>query len=51
MVVVDGYIGSDPQVGARARLIMEAANANVAGMQQQLYSFPGLDESLVKSLG
>ena len=37
MVVVDGYIGSDPQFGARARLIMEAANANVAGMQQQLY--------------
>ena len=37
MVVVDGYIGSDPQFRTRARLIMEAANANVAGMQQQLY--------------
>src|SRR5260370_18765805 len=36
-VVVDGYIGSDPQFRTRARLIMEAANANVAGMQQQLY--------------
>ncbi len=37
MVVVDGYIGSDPRFRTRARLIIEAANANVAGMQQQLY--------------
>src|SRR5262249_20457911 len=37
MVVVDGFIGSDPQFRTRARLIMEAANANVAGMQRQLY--------------
>jgi phosphoenolpyruvate carboxykinase (ATP) len=37
MVVVDGYIGSDPEFRTRARLIMEAANANVAGMQKQLY--------------
>ena len=37
MVVVDGFIGSDPQFRTRARLIMEAANANVAGMQKQLY--------------
>jgi phosphoenolpyruvate carboxykinase (ATP) len=37
MVVVDGYIGSDPAFRTRARLVMEAANANVAGMQQQLY--------------
>jgi phosphoenolpyruvate carboxykinase (ATP) len=37
IVVVDGYIGSDPGFRTRARLIMEAANANVAGMQQQLY--------------
>jgi Phosphoenolpyruvate carboxykinase (ATP) len=34
MVVVDGYIGSDPAFRTRARLVMEAANANVAGMQQ-----------------
>jgi phosphoenolpyruvate carboxykinase (ATP) len=40
MVVVDGYIGSDPQFRTRARLIMESANANVAGMQQQLYYPP-----------
>ncbi|MDR0345841.1 MAG: phosphoenolpyruvate carboxykinase [Nocardiopsaceae bacterium] len=37
MVVVDGYIGADPAFRTRARLVMEAANANVAGMQQQLY--------------
>ena len=37
MVVVDGYIGSDPKFRTRARLVMEASNANVAGMQQQLY--------------
>jgi phosphoenolpyruvate carboxykinase (ATP) len=37
MVVVDGYVGSDPAFRTRARLVMEAANANVAGMQQQLY--------------
>jgi phosphoenolpyruvate carboxykinase (ATP) len=37
MVMVDGYIGSDPEFRTRARLIIETANANVAGMQQQLY--------------
>jgi phosphoenolpyruvate carboxykinase (ATP) len=39
MVVVDGYIGNDPSFRTRARLVIEAANANIAGMQQQLY-FP-----------
>jgi len=43
MVVVDGYIGSDPEFRTRARLIMEAANANVAGMQKQLYYPVGPD--------
>jgi phosphoenolpyruvate carboxykinase (ATP) len=37
VVVVDGYIGSDPAFRTRARLIMESAHANVAGMQRQLY--------------
>ncbi len=37
VVVVDGYIGSHPEFRTRARLIMETSNANVAGMQQQLY--------------
>jgi phosphoenolpyruvate carboxykinase (ATP) len=39
MVVVDGYIGNDPEFRTPARLYIEAANANIAGMQQQLY-FP-----------
>ena len=39
MVVVDGYIGHDPEFRVAARLYIEAANANIAGMQQQLY-FP-----------
>ncbi|HMA46622.1 MAG TPA: phosphoenolpyruvate carboxykinase (ATP), partial [Frankiaceae bacterium] len=37
MLVIDGYIGSDPSFRTRARLVIEAANANIAGMQQQLY--------------
>jgi len=37
MVVVDGYIGNDPVFTTPARLIMEQRNANVAGMQRQLY--------------
>jgi phosphoenolpyruvate carboxykinase (ATP) len=43
MVVVDGYIGSDPEFRTRARLVIEAANANVAGMQRQLYYPVGED--------
>ena len=43
MVVVDGYIGPDPGFRTKARLIIEAANANVAGMQQQLYYPAGED--------
>jgi phosphoenolpyruvate carboxykinase (ATP) len=39
MVVIDGYIGNDPQMRTAARLTIEKANANVAGMQQKLY-FP-----------
>jgi phosphoenolpyruvate carboxykinase (ATP) len=37
MVVIDGYIGVDPDFRTPARLYIEAANANIAGMQQQLY--------------
>jgi phosphoenolpyruvate carboxykinase (ATP) len=37
MVVIDGYIGFDPDFRTPTRLYIEAANANVAGMQQQLY--------------
>src|SRR5438034_4408550 len=37
MVVIDGFIGNDPDFRTPARLDIEAANANIAGMQQQLY--------------
>jgi len=37
MVIVDGYIGNDPEFRVPARLYVEAANANIAAMQQQLY--------------
>jgi phosphoenolpyruvate carboxykinase (ATP) len=37
MVVVDGYIGDDPDHRVRARLFIEAAFANIAGMQRWLY--------------
>ena len=37
MVVVDGFIGNDPEFRVPARLIIERSNANVAGMQQHLY--------------
>ena len=37
MVVIDGYIGNDPEFRTATRLYVEAANANIAGMQQQLY--------------
>lgn len=37
MVVVDGYIGNDPEFRVPARLIIESSNANVAAMQQHLY--------------
>ena len=34
MVVIDGYIGNDTQQRVRARLYIEAANANIAAMQR-----------------
>lgn len=37
MLVVEGFIGNDPEFRVAARLIMEKANANIAGMQQILY--------------
>jgi phosphoenolpyruvate carboxykinase (ATP) len=40
VVVIDGYIGNDPAFRTAARLSIERANANIAGMQQKLY-FPG----------
>src|SRR5262245_11260239 len=40
MVQIDGFIGIDPDFRTPARLFVEAANANIAGMQQQLYFGP-----------
>ncbi|MHB8719483.1 MAG: phosphoenolpyruvate carboxykinase [Candidatus Dormibacteria bacterium] len=37
MVVIDGFIGNDPDHRVRARLYIEAAFANIAGMQRWLY--------------
>ncbi len=39
VVKIDGFIGNDPTFRTRARLTIEKANANVAGMQKMLY-FP-----------
>jgi phosphoenolpyruvate carboxykinase (ATP) len=36
-IVIDGYIGNDPDLMTPARLTVEQANANIAGMQQKLY--------------
>ena len=44
MIVIDGYIGAQPEFRTPARLFIEAANANIAGMQQQLF-FPVEDPS------
>ncbi len=44
MVQIDGYIGNDPDFRTPARLFIEAANANIAGMQQQLYFGPADDD-------
>jgi phosphoenolpyruvate carboxykinase (ATP) len=37
MVVINGYIGNDPEFRVPARLVIEARNANVAGSQDLLY--------------
>src|SRR5256886_14959800 len=40
MVLLDGIIGNDPTFLTPARLIIEARNANIAGMQRHLYYPP-----------
>ncbi|HEU4450410.1 MAG TPA: phosphoenolpyruvate carboxykinase [Gaiellaceae bacterium] len=37
MIVLDGYLGAQPEFRVPVRLYIEAANANIAGMQQQLW--------------
>ncbi len=44
MVQIDGYIGNDPEFRTATRLFVETANANIAGMQQQLYFGPPEDD-------
>ncbi|MCA1831320.1 MAG: phosphoenolpyruvate carboxykinase [Actinomycetota bacterium] len=41
MIVINGTIGNDAEFRVPARLIIEAANANVAGSQDLLYFHPG----------
>jgi phosphoenolpyruvate carboxykinase (ATP) len=43
MVRIDGYIGNVPDFRTRARLTIERANANIAGMQQKLYYDSGVN--------
>jgi phosphoenolpyruvate carboxykinase (ATP) len=45
MLVIEGYIGNDPQFRTAARLIIEKANANIAAMQHILY-YPATAEEL-----
>jgi len=44
MIVIDGFIGPDPQTRTAARLTIEKSNANIAAMQQQLYFTPSAQE-------
>ena len=44
MLVIEGYIGNDPEFRTPARLIIEKANANIAAMQHILY-YPATPES------
>lgn len=37
VIVIEGYIGNDFDLRARARLVMEKRYANIAGMQQKLF--------------
>jgi phosphoenolpyruvate carboxykinase (ATP) len=37
MIQIDGWIGNDPEIRTRARLVMEKRYANIGGMQQKLY--------------
>jgi len=45
MLVIEGYIGNDPQFRTAARLIIEKANANIAAMQHILY-YPATPEEM-----
>ena len=50
MIVVDGFIGNDPNRRVPARLFIEAANANIAGMQDVLYFHDGQQDGFEPEL-
>jgi phosphoenolpyruvate carboxykinase (ATP) len=50
MIRVDGYIGNDPASRVAATLLIEAANANIAGMQDILYFHDGEAEGFEPEL-
>jgi phosphoenolpyruvate carboxykinase (ATP) len=37
VIVIDGYIGNDPEFRTKARLIIEKSSVNIAAMQKTLY--------------
>ena len=43
MILIEGYIGPDPEFRTASRLFMEKSQANIPAMQQQLY-FPKDDQ-------
>src|SRR5215210_1738141 len=45
MLVVEGYIGNDPEFRVPTRLVIEKSNANIAAMQNILY-YPATAEEL-----
>ena len=45
MLVIEGYIGNDPEFRVPARLIIEKSNANIAAMQNILY-YPATSSDL-----
>lgn len=44
MLVIEGYIGPNPDSRTAVRLMIEKRNANIAAMQQQLYFTPTTSE-------
>ena len=44
MVLIEGYIGPDPDFRTPARLFIERKQSNIPAMQQQLYFEPGDDD-------
>ena len=43
MILIEGYVGTDPAFRTGSRLYIERAQANIAAMQQQLYFPPDED--------